>query len=470
MNQTSSSTDTIAAIATAMGMSGIGIIRISGSKAFDIADRIFFSLKSKKKVSGMKSHTIHYGQIHDDGEVIDEVLLMVMRGPHTYTREDTIEINTHGGILVMRRILETVIKYGARPAEPGEYTKRAFLNGRIDLTQAESVMDLIHAKNNFALESSVRHLRGDLRQIIEKMREQILYELAFIESALDDPEHYTLDGYYPKLSAVVEELYARTDHMIRTADDGRILKEGIQTVIIGKPNAGKSSLLNALSGEERAIVTDIAGTTRDILKEQIQIDEISLNMIDTAGIRETDDKVEKIGVQRSKDAVREADLVLYMADSTADLDENDREIISAMKGKKAICLMNKTDLTPVLTEEKLRVFLKEETGNDEIAIIPVSMKELSGIDQLKDQIRELFFCGKISYNDEVYITSLRQKNQLIRVKESLDRVKDGIADEMPEDFLTIDLMDAYTGLGSIIGVSLEDDLADKIFSEFCMGK
>lgn len=462
--------DTIAAIATAVAPSGIGIIRMSGEKAFEVADQIFLSLKTDKKVSEMDSHTVHYGQIHDDGDIIDEVLLLVMRGPHTYTREDTVEIDTHGGILVMRRILDTVFKYGARPAEPGEFTKRAFLNGRIDLTQAESVIEIINAKNSFALESSVKNLRGDLKDAVISLRDKILYEVAFIESALDDPEHYTLDGYYPKLSDVVDEVKKEADRLIRTADEGRMLREGIQTAIIGKPNAGKSSLLNLLSGEDRAIVTEFAGTTRDTLTEQIMMDGISLNIVDTAGIRRTSDPIEQIGVKRSKDALADADLILYMIDSTVSFDDSDRDIIRELRGKKAICLMNKIDRAPHLSEERVKSFLSEEMKEEEILLIPVSMKDGTGIDDLKSTIKQEFFKGEIRQNDEVYITNLRQKNALVKASESLSRVKKSIADKMPEDFLTIDLMDAYTQLGSIIGASIEDDLADKIFSEFCMGK
>ena len=462
--------DTIAAITTAMAPSGIGIIRISGSSAFEVADRIFVSLKTNKKVSEMESHTVHYGQIRDGEEVIDEVLLLIMRGPHTYTREDTVEIDTHGGVLVMRRILDTVLKNGARPAEPGEYTKRAFLNGRIDLTQAESVIEIINAKNDFALKSSVKNLRGDLKDAVISLREKILYEVAFIESALDDPEHYTLDGYYPKLSDVVDEVKKEADRLIRTADEGRMLREGIQTAIIGKPNAGKSSLLNLLSGEDHAIVTEFAGTTRDTLSEQIMLGGISLNIIDTAGIRQTADPVEQIGVKRSRDALKDADLILYMIDSTVTFDDNDRQIIKDLKGKKAICLMNKVDRALHMGEAEVKNFLLKEMKEEDIILLPVSMKDGTGIDELKSTIKREFFKGEIQQNDEVYISNVRQKNALIEAGESMKRVRESIHNQMPEDFLTIDLMDAYEKLGSIIGASIEDDLADKIFSEFCMGK
>ena len=454
---------TIAAIATAMAPSGIGIIRLSGEDAIEIAEKIFVPKQAGKRLSDMKSHTIHYGYIKDGETIVDEVLLLLMRAPHTYTREDTIEIDTHGGVLVMQRILETVIKYGARPAEPGEFTKRAFLNGRIDLSQAESVIDIIQAKNDNALKSSVSQLRGSLSGKIREIREQLLYELAFIESAIDDPEHYSLDDYPPVLQEKLEGIQSRLRDMIRKADDGRILKEGIKTVIVGKPNAGKSSLLNALLGEDRAIVTDIAGTTRDVLSESIQIEGIGLQIMDTAGIRDTTDVVEQIGVQKSKDAMDEADLVLFVADAATGLDDNDREILSEIKEKKAIVLLNKTDLEMQIQECDLQKLTDQP-------ILSVSMKEKRGLSELTDQIRKMFFSGEISFNDEVYISNLRQKDALVAAERSIDRVLESLANGMPEDFWTIDMMDAYEELGYIIGESMEDDLVDKIFSEFCMGK
>ncbi len=456
-------TDTIAAIATAMAPSGIGIIRISGEEAFAIADRIFQPLKTRKTVSESDSHTVRYGYIRDGEEIVDEVLLLIMRGPHTYTREDTIEIDTHGGVLVMKRILETVLKHGARPAEPGEFTKRAFLNGRIDLTQAESVIDIINAKNDYALKSSVRQLRGNIHEKISGLREQILYELAFIESALDDPEHYTLDGYLPELQGKMTAIRGSISHLLETADDGRMLKEGINTVIAGKPNAGKSSLLNRLLREDRAIVTEIAGTTRDLLTEQIQLQGVSLNIIDTAGIRQTEDLVEQIGISRSRKAIGEADLIIYVADSSTPLDENDLEIMEAIRDRKAIVLLNKSDLETVTDEEEIKKHLDQP-------VLTVSMKDASGVEALEELIRDMFFHGKISFNDEIYITSIRQKNCLYEAFNSIGHVLESIEMQMPEDFLTIDLMDAYRSLGEIIGAEVEDDLVNEIFSKFCMGK
>ncbi len=456
-------TDTIAAIATAMSNSGIGIVRISGEEAFLIADRIFRPKKGEKKVSEMESHTVHYGYIMDGEETIDEVLLLVMRAPKTYTCEDVVEIDCHGGILVMRRLLDTVLKYGARPAEPGEFTKRAFLNGRIDLSQAESVIDVINAKNDLALKSSVSQLKGSVLEKIRDIRQTLLHELAFIESALDDPEHYSLDGYTGELEEKMDDILNRTQKLLDSADNGKMLKEGINTVIVGKPNAGKSSLLNILVGEDRAIVTEIAGTTRDILEEQIQIGSVGLNIIDTAGIRDTEDVVEKIGVSRSKEYMNKADLVIYVVDSSTQLDENDREIISSIQDKKAIVLLNKSDLEMKTTKEQLASVLEKPC-------LIISAKERRGIEELEQLIEEMFFSGKISFNDEVYITNARQKNALAEAVKSLQMVIGSIRDGMPEDFLTIDMMSAYDELGTIIGEVVGEDLVNEIFSKFCMGK
>ena len=441
-------TDTIAAIATAMTNSGIGIIRISGEDAFTVIDRIYQSKNGKKKLSEEKSHTVHYGYIVDDtkeNKIIDEVMVLIMRAPNTYTREDTVEIDCHGGVLVMQKILDTVVCHGARPAEPGEFTKRAFLNGRIDLTQAESVMDVISSKNEFALKSSISQLQGSLQKEIKELREKIIYEIAFIESALDDPEHINIDGYG------------------HTADNGKILKEGIDTVIVGKPNAGKSSLMNVLLKKERAIVTDIAGTTRDVLEEQMNLNGITLNIIDTAGIRDTEDIVEKIGVDKAKDYLVNADLIIYVVDSSTPLDENDEKIMEMIKDRTALVLLNKSDLDTVTTEEMIASHLDQK-------IIKVSMKENQGVDELENAIKELFFHGKVELNDEVYTTNARHKAALSNAKDSLNMVLDSIAMEMPEDFYSIDLMNTYEELGNILGESLGEDLVNEIFSKFCTGK
>ncbi len=456
-------TDTIAAIATAVSNSGIGIIRISGEEAFTVADRIFHPKKGTKKVSEMESHTIHYGYITDGEEWIDEVLLLIMRAPMTYTREDVVEIDCHGGVLVMKRLLETVLKYGARPAEPGEFTKRAFLNGRIDLSQAESVMDVINAKNDLALRSSVSQLRGSVREKIRNIRAALIHELAFIESAIDDPEHYTLEGYYNTLRIKITDLYKEVHGMLLSAENGKMIKEGIRTVITGKPNAGKSSLLNVLVGSERAIVTEIPGTTRDTLEEQIQIGGIGLNVIDTAGIRDTDDPVERIGVSRSREYMKNADLILYVVDASTELDENDWEIIRFVRERRTIVLLNKSDLEICTKEEDIRKYLDHP-------VITVSAKKNTGFHELEDKIRDMFFHGEISFNDEVYITNVRQKNALAEAEKSLNMVLESMDHQMTEDFLTIDLMNAYVELGTIIGESVNDDLANEIFRDFCMGK
>ncbi len=455
--------DTIAAIATAMSPSGIGIIRISGDDSLNIIDKIFNSKSGNKKISDCKSHTIHYGYIYDGKEEIDEVIVLFMKAPNTYTREDTIEIDCHGGVFVMKRILETVIKYGARPAEPGEFTKRAFLNGRIDLSQAESVIDVINSKNDFALKSSLSQLNGAVLNNIKRIREAVIHEIAFIESALDDPEHVSLDGYQEKLADIVSQKIDEIQKLLDSSDNGQILKEGINTVILGKPNAGKSSLLNALVGKNRAIVTDIAGTTRDVLEEQINLNGIILNLIDTAGIRDTSDIIEQIGVEKAKEYADNADLIIYVIDSSTELDKNDFAIMEFLKDKKAIVLLNKNDLEVLTSKEIVEKYVDK-------SIISVSAKENVGIDELVDKVKELFFKGEVSFNDEVYITNIRQKNLLKNSLDSLELVINSINDGMPEDFYSIDLMNAYQSLGLIIGESVEDDLVEEIFSKFCMGK
>ena len=452
--------DTIVAIATALSNSGIGIVRISGDKAFQIIDKIY---KGKKKLSEEKSHTIHYGFIVDDEETIDEVLIMLYRGPRSYTGEDIVEINCHGGAYVVKCVLETVIKYGARPAEAGEFTKRAFLNGQMDLSKAEAVGDLIHAKNEYAHKNSISQLKGSVYRKIEEIRAKILYHTAFIESALDDPEHISVDGYGIILKEDMQKLLLEMKKLLASADNGRMLAEGIQTVILGKPNAGKSSLLNILSGRERAIVTEIAGTTRDVLEEQIRLDGLMLNIIDTAGIRETNDVVEKIGIDRAKEYAKNADLVLYVVDSSKQLDKNDKMIIEILKNKKAIILLNKIDLHQKVSKETILKLIKGK-------IIEISAIQETGIQELENVLKEMFFKGEISFNDEIYITNVRQKTAISNAKESLKRVCTSIDDGMPEDFYSIDLMDAYENLGNITGETVGEDLIHEIFSKFCMGK
>lgn len=456
-------TDTIAAIATALTNSGIGIIRISGTNALEIADKVFRSKNKNKKLINAKTYTVHYGYIYNGDELIDEVLAIVMRGPHSFTAEDTVEIDCHGGVLVMKKILETVVQNGARLAEPGEFTKRAFLNGRIDLSQAEAVIDLINSKNNYALKSSVSQLSGSMSEKVRELREKLIFEIAYIESALDDPEHISLDGYPEKLKLSVASIKKDIGKSLASFESGRVLTEGIKTVILGKPNAGKSSLMNVLVGEERAIVTDIAGTTRDTLEENIRLQGISLNIVDTAGIRDTDDIVEKIGVDKAKANADNADLIIYVVDGSCPLDDNDYQIMELIKERKSIVLLNKTDLDMVLTAGDI----ENKTGKE---VIAVSAKEQKGFDQLEKKIKEMFYTGDIDFNDELMLTNVRHKAAMSEALKSLEFVEKSIEEQMPEDFYSIDLMNAYEQLGSIIGEALEDDLVNEIFSKFCMGK
>lgn len=463
--------DTIAAIATAVSDSGIGIIRISGETAIEVADRVYRSKNNNKRLFDVKSHTIHYGFIYDGDALVDEVMVAVMKAPNTYTMENTVEIDCHGGILVMRKVLDVVLKNGCRLAEPGEFTKRAFLNGRIDLSRAEAVMDVIHSKNEFALKSSVRQLKGSLSDKVRSLREEILYEIAFIESALDDPEHISLEGYAKKLEEKADRIYGDIKKLVDSADNGKMLKDGINTVIVGKPNAGKSSLLNILVGEEKAIVTSYAGTTRDVLEESIKLHGIGLNIIDTAGIRDTDDAVEKIGVEKARKYAGNADLILYVVDASCQLDENDDEIMRLIAGKKVIVLLNKTDLEQIVSEEDISEKMTDVSFNGGVVrVIKTSTKENIGMDVFEDTIKEMFFHGEIAVNDEIYITNQRHKEALAEAGESMQMVLSSLADHMPEDFYSIDLMSAYAALGKIIGEEVDDDLVNEIFGKFCMGK
>ena len=456
-------TDTIAAISSAAGNSGIGIIRVSGDEAIEVVDKIFRPANKNKKLANVESHTIHYGHIMDGDKTLDQVLVIVMKNPHSYTGEDTVEIDCHGGMLILKKVLDLVLKNGARTAEPGEFTKRAFLNGRIDLSQAEAVMDLINSKNDFALNSSIEQLKGGVSDAIKDIRKDIIYHIAFIESALDDPEHISLDGYDEEITEMLNENINKISKLVNSFDNGRIMKEGIKTVILGKPNAGKSSLLNLMLGEDRAIVTDIEGTTRDTLEENINFNGLSLKIIDTAGIRDTEDLVERIGVNKAKEIAKEGDLIIYVVDGSRELDDNDREIIKLINDKQAIILVNKSDMDTVINIDEL----KKDSNRD---VILFSAKNGEGMDQLEEEIRNMFYSGKVTYNDQVYITNARHKEALENALESLKQVKNSVDAGMPEDFYSIDLMDAYTDLGLIIGESVEDDLVNEIFSKFCMGK
>lgn len=452
--------ETIAAIATGLTNAGIGIIRVSGDTAIDVVDKIFYT---KNGLKTKLSHTINYGHIVEDGNIVDEVLVMLMKAPRTYTGEDTVEINCHGGILVLQKVLKLVLKAGARIAKPGEFTKRAFLNGKMDLSKAEAVIDIINAKNDYALKSGMSQLNGNIRSKISGMREKILHEIAYIESALDDPENYSLDKYPKKLEKIINYMQKDIDKLINSFSNGKIIKEGVETVIIGRPNAGKSSLLNLLLKEDRAIVSDIEGTTRDIIREYIKLGDISLNIVDTAGIRNTEDYIEKIGVDKAKNIAINADFILLVIDATKSLSEEDIELIDYIKDKKAIILLNKADSEILLSVDDIKKYTDKK-------IILFSAKESIGLSELEEEIKLMFYRGDIDFNDQIYITNERHIEALEEAKESLDMVLSSIEEELPEDFYSIDMLNAYESLGSITGEAIDDDLANEIFSKFCMGK
>ena len=454
--------DTICALATAAVESGIGIIRVSGPDAVSIVSKLVRS-KSGHAVDISETHRIRYAFIYDGEEPLDEVLILTMLAPRSYTGENTVEIDCHGGVLMMRKILDAVVRAGARLAEPGEFTKRAFLNGRIDLSEAEAVGDIITSENENALKASVRQLRGSVSREIKGYRAQILEDDAFIEAGLDDPEHISLDGFTDELKPHVETILSGIRRLIASADDGRRLREGIRTVILGKPNAGKSSLLNALVGADRAIVTDIAGTTRDTLEEHINLKGVSLTIVDTAGIRATEDTVEKIGVERALKAASDADLLIYVVDASVPLDASDEQIIAELGDRKCIVLMNKSDLQAVISEEEL----EKKTGRP---VLSISAKQETGMDLLEEKIRAMFFHEELHFNDQVIITNERHKYCLSEAAKALEEVLRSIAMDMPEDFYTIDLMRAYEELGYILGEQVSEDLVNEIFSKFCMGK
>lgn len=459
--------DTIAAISTGLSNSGISIIRVSGPETFEVMDKIFFAKNAGKnagkKLSAQKTHTIHYGFIRDGEEVIDEVLVSVMHAPHTYTAEHVAEINCHGGSIVTKKVLETVLKQGVRLAEAGEFTKRAFLNGRIDLSKAEAVMEVIRAKSDLALKNSMAQLQGRVLKEISGLREIIIRHTALIEAALDDPEHISLDGFTNELKESIIKIRERLKKLIDSAENGRMLREGIRTVILGKPNVGKSSLLNLLVGEERAIVTDIAGTTRDTIEETVTVRGIALSLVDTAGIRSTEDVVEKIGVEKAKKAAEDADLILYLADATEEVLEEEKELLSLIARKRSIILLNKVDLCEIPDTSAL----EKLTGQK---VLCISAKNEEGLEELYDAIEQMFFQNELSYNEELYITGERQKQALQKAYEAAGQVLQSIEAGLPEDFYSIDLMQAYESLGEITGESVDEDLVNTIFREFCMGK
>ena len=456
--------DTIAAIATPSGNSGIGIVRISGTDAVKIADEVIRSRSGKSlDLFSVNSHTVHYGFIFDGNTVIDEVLCTVYRSPRSFTSEDTVEINCHGGMFVLNRVLSLLLSKGARLAEPGEFTRRAFLNGRIDLSQAESVMDIISSENEFSRSNSLSQLRGSVKEKVSALRDSILHETAFIEAALDDPEHYEIDDTYKnELKDKVDEILATIRNIIKNADDVRYLRNGINTVIVGKPNVGKSSLLNLFAGFDRAIVTNVPGTTRDTISERISLDGIILNITDTAGMHKSSDEVENIGIRKAEDEISRADLIIFVMDSSEKTDEEDIEIIDKIKEKTSIAVLNKTDKGSIINENDINKFT-------DMPVIKMSVRENTGFDELRDKIKELFIKDEIRDN-EIYITNKRQTELFKKAYDSLSSVINSIDRGMSEDVYTIDLMDAYAYLGEITGEDISDDLADKIFSEFCMGK
>ncbi len=451
--------DTIAAISTAAGSGGIGIVRISGKNAISIADSVFSSPRGKRLMD-TGSHTISFGHIVYGGQIIDEVLVSVMRAPHSYTCEDIAEINTHGGYRSLSAVLGAVIKSGARLAEPGEFTKRAFLNGRIDLTQAEAVMDIINAGTDKARQAAMTRLSGRLSKEIGEIREGILTMLAHIEAGIDYPEHDDETMTYSMIGDNTKKALAAVDKLIAGADMGRIYKEGVKTVILGCPNVGKSSLLNALLEEERAIVTDIPGTTRDSLEEMINVHGIPLKIADTAGIRATDDIIERMGVEKSKSLAEDADLILLMLDGSRELGDDDRELIALAKGKKCIVLVNKSDC-------------ERKADASEIASLSplsISAKHGEGIEELFARIRDMFSAGELNTDNSPLISGERNKASLMKAKHYLENVLETVEKRMPEDFISMDMTEAYSALGEITGEALEEDILDKIFSEFCLGK
>lgn len=458
--------DTIAAVATPMSPSGIGIIRISGEKAIQVVDKLFISKKKDKKLINVKTHTLHYGYITDPKTLqrVDEVLVSIMRGPNSFTKEDVVEINMHGGIVVIQKILRLILSEEVRLAEPGEFTKRAFLNGRIDLSQAEAVIDIINASTEMALDASINQLSGSVSDKISEIKALIIQIIAHIEASIDYPEYDIEALSNDNMIEQMETIKQRVTSLISSYDEGRRIKEGIKTVIVGKPNVGKSSLLNALLKEQRAIVTDIPGTTRDVLEEYMNIHGVPLRLIDTAGIRKTEDIIEKMGVEKSKEKLADADLILLMVDASTQLTQEDFEIIEMVKNKKVIVLLNKIDLEVQVVIEDLKKLLGEHV------IIPISVKTQNGLHLLENEIKDLFLLGNIDFNDYVYITNVRHKNALEKALISIEEVMTSLHLEMAVDFLSIDLKNVYEDICEITGDSVKEDLINQIFSQFCLGK
>ncbi len=463
--------DTIAAIATALSPAGINIIRISGENAFAVTSTLFRSARGKD-FSKIPSGTVNYGFIEFEGEILDEVMMLKMAAPHTYTREDVTEIHTHGGILVTKRVLEAVLASGARLAESGEFTKRAFLNGRIDLSQAEAVMDVIGSGSELARRNSMKQLRGDLRAVIDRIRESIIFETAHIEAALDDPEHVSLEGFLDDLLPKVVGLLKELRDLLATFDTGKIIKDGLNVVIAGRPNAGKSSLLNALLKEERAIVTSVAGTTRDTISESLDIGGLILNLTDTAGIRRSGDLVESIGIDRALKAASEAQLILYLIDSPLGITEEDCANLKGFSDKKVILIFNKDDLVDNDKDDGINSDLTDKNTELPCNLPSVRISALNGegIEALKDMIKSMFLSGNLIAGHDMLITNVRHAGHIRDAVNSLELVLTGIKNGVDEDLLSIDLMDAYRSLGMVTGEEYRDDLADKIFSTFCMGK
>jgi len=454
--------DTIAAISTAIGEGGISIIRVSGDKALNIVGKIFKG-KSQKEFNTIDSFTLRYGYIVDgEDSIIDEVIVSFMKGPKSYTAEDTVEINCHGGIIATNKILELVILAGARIAEPGEFTKRAFLNGRIDLSQAEAVIDIIRAKTELSMKSAILQSGGKISKMVKELRDSLITLIAHIEATVDYPEDDLEEITSIQVSENLKAAVLSINKIIESADEGKILREGISTVIVGKPNVGKSSLLNSLLMENRAIVTDIPGTTRDIIEEYINIGGIPIKIIDTAGIRETEDVVEKIGVQKSMEKIDEADLIILILDSSSQLDDIDREIINHIKGRKYIVLLNKVDLENIIDKNDL-------DGIESEYIINTSIISGFGVNNLKDAIIKLFFKGEINSN-EIIITNVRHKEALILARNNCIQAINALSDTMSIDLASIDIRNAWYNLGEITGDTIQEDIIDKIFSQFCLGK